>query len=255
MNSLVDSYFAQRLPTVLRKPWFERTLKKIMALDQVDSLLSGLSDQHGFELVDSLIEQTGHQVEYQGVEHIPQKGRLIIVANHPVGAADLFFMLQALGRVRKDVKVVINKFGAALIPNLTSLCLPVDSYSKFNDAARQKITVELRDDHAVILFPAGGISKLTAQGIQDHHWKTGAVHFSRTTNSTLLPCHISGRMSWLFLLLPRALRSFLVAREMLTPVSQQVVVKFGQPIQADKLSSEDALLVMKQLREQTYALK
>lgn len=255
MTSLVDRFFAKVLPIPLRKPWIESLLKRVMALDGVERLLSGLSDQHGFELVDSLLAETGQSVEFQGVENIPSQGRLIVISNHPVGVADVFFLLKGIGRVRADVKVVINQFGAALLPNLASLCLTVDSHSKFNDAARRQVSDELKEERAVIIFPAGGISKLTPQGIRDHYWKAGTVHFSRAAESTVLPCHISGRTSWRFLMLPRKIRAFLVARELLHPVQQKVVVKFGQPIHANELAEGEPSSVAQRLRSLVYTMK
>ena len=255
MGSLVDSFFSKVLPAPLRKPWVERMLKQVMALDRIDTLLSGLSDLYEFELIDALLNETGQHVEFYGTENIPANGRLIVISNHPIGVADVFFLLKGVGKVRDDVKVVINQFGAALMPNLASLCITVDSHSRFNDVAREQISDELKRECAVIIFPAGGISKLTPQGIRDHYWKAGVVHFSRATESNILPCHISGRASWLFLMLPRKLRSFLVAREMLQPVQQQVVVKFGEPVQASKLATGEPLSVAQQLRSRVYALK
>ncbi len=250
----MEAYFEKHLPLPLRRPWVESALRKLMAVDELRAGLDGMTGLTGFEAVDAIIERAGLSVSYENCERIPPRGRLLVVANHPAGAADVFLMLQCLRRAREDVRVVINKLGPLLVPHITELCLAVDRYSRFDADARTRISAALRQEQVVILFPAGGISKPTLRGIRDHPWKHGAVHFVRDCQANVLPVHISGRSSLLFLSLPRKLRQALVAREMVHPVAQHITVRVGQPVPYGKLADGDVEALTRQLREAVYAL-
>ncbi len=56
------------------------------------------------------------------LEHIPASGRVIIVANHPIGSLDGLALLRLLGRIRPDVKIVANQLLAQLTPLRPCCC-------------------------------------------------------------------------------------------------------------------------------------
>ena len=58
------------------------------------------------------------------LRRIPASGRLLIVANHPSGALDALALLDAVGQVRRDVKIIANDLPSALEP-LSGLLLPI----------------------------------------------------------------------------------------------------------------------------------
>ena len=254
LERLLETYFANHLPRPLRRAWIMSALRQVMGVDDILALAVEIKNLSDFAAVDAIMARGGIAVSYQNTENIPPQGRLLVLANHPVGAADVFLMLQCLHHIRNDVRVVINKLGPLLVPHITGLCLAVDRYSKFNPEARSRISAALCQEQAVILFPAGGISKLTMRGVRDHPWKHGAVHFVRTCETDVLPVYIAGRSSPLFLALPRKLRHFLVAREMLHPVRQPITVRVGSLIPYSQLATGDVAVVTQQLQQTVYAL-
>lgn len=225
-----------------------------MQVDAIHPFVQNIGHLSDFAAVDAIVAHSGLSVSYKHTQHIPPHGRLLVLANHPVGAADVFLMLQCLHHVRRDVQVVINKLGPLLVPQIAPLCLAVDRYSSFNTEARCRIRAALQQERAVILFPAGGISKLTMRGLRDHAWKHGAVHFARACRTDVLPAYISGRSSMLFIALPRKLRHFLVARELLAPVRQHITVRIGTLIPYQELMDGDIAEVTQQLQRTVYAL-
>ncbi|MFH7467804.1 hypothetical protein RA282_28390, partial [Pseudomonas syringae pv. tagetis] len=65
-----------------------------------------------------------YQVDPAALAKIPATGRLLIVANHPSGALDALALLDAVGRIRRDVRIVANDLLGAIAP-LQDLLLPV----------------------------------------------------------------------------------------------------------------------------------
>lgn len=254
LEPLLDAYLAQHLARPLRRACIAGVIKKVIAVDAMRACLDSLKGLSDFEAVAALIAYTGLSIRYKHTERVPPRGRVLVVANHPLGTADVLLMLQCLHRVRDDVRVVINKWGPQVLPHIARLCLPVDRYSTFDLAARSRIRDALQQEQAVILFPAGGISKLTVRGIRDHPWKHGAVHFVRDCQADLLPVYIAGRSSRLFLSLPRKLRHFFVARDMLYPVRQPITVHVGRVIPHARLATGEVQALTQWLQHTVYAL-
>jgi putative hemolysin len=253
-EQLLETYFANHLPRLLRRTWVTSAIKQIIMINEIRAFVEAIKPLAGFAAVDAIVARTGLSVSYENTQNIPSRGRLLVLANHPVGAADVFLMLQCLHHVRHDVQVVINKLGPLIVPQIASLCLAVDRYATFNQDARCRIRAALDQEQAVILFPAGGISKLTIRGVRDHRWKHGAVHFVRDCQADVLPIYIAGRSSLLFLSLPRKLRHFFVVRELLHPVSQHITVRVGSVIPYRRLATGEVAGIAQQLQKHIYDL-
>ena len=59
-------------------------------------------------------------------ENIPAFGRVMIIANHPIGSLDGFALLKLVHEIRSDVKIVANDLLMAIAP-LRALLLPVQN--------------------------------------------------------------------------------------------------------------------------------
>ncbi|MBE0676461.1 MAG: 1-acyl-sn-glycerol-3-phosphate acyltransferase [Bacteroidales bacterium] len=224
-------------------------------MGEILELKEKLKDFHSFGLVDAIISYTGLKCICEGCDGIPRSGRLLIVANHPLGGADWLLIVQYVSAIRKDIKVVINKDVNTLIVNMRDLFIPVDTYAKFNDKARKEIGESLEREEAVLLFPSGGISIMTSRGVRDRKWKNGTVHFARDHKTDILPVYIGGRFSIAFYLYPIRLRRFLLVRNLLHPPSKNVRLVIGDVIPYENLSEgNDLSAISARLRSITYKL-
>ena len=109
-------------------------------------------------------------------ERIPPQGRVVIIANHPIGSLDGLALLKMVGEVRKDVKAVANEILYSLEP-LRSLLLPVDNMGRRTAKEQLRaIRNHLSSEGAIIIFPAGEVSRVGPKGIRDGHWSNVPVH-------------------------------------------------------------------------------
>src|SRR3546814_135194 len=93
--------------------------------DAIDGFLDESGHLRGFEFVDAALRHL--QLRYEaddGAARIPAKGRLLIVANHPSGALDALALLDLVGKVRRDVRIVANDV-LSLVEPLSELLLPL----------------------------------------------------------------------------------------------------------------------------------
>src|SRR3546814_765473 len=87
-------------------------LRRVIGEDQVNQTIRRLHGRHGFDFVDHGLLELGarYRVEPTDIENIPCEGRVVIVANHPLGAVDALSLLQLVGRVRRDVCIMANDY-------------------------------------------------------------------------------------------------------------------------------------------------
>jgi len=239
----------------LKYPLFLHIMSKLLCVREILEMEKELSDLRNYDLVNAIKEHAGLTCKCENLDKVPGKGRLLIVANHPLGGVDWLLIVQCLSTIRKDIKVVINKDVNTLIVNMRDLFIPVDSYATFNEVAIKNISESLEREEAVIIFPSGGISIMTTKGVRDREWKNGVVHFSREHHTDIIPIYIGGRFKLTFYLYPKRLRRMLLIRNLLHPPSKKVKIVIGDKVPYKELLKWGKLSdIAARLRSITYQL-
>ena len=234
-----------------------RTVGRLVGLDQVDGFLRSHGHLRDFAFIRAALAHVGADCRVDERAHaaIPATGRLLIVANHPSGALDALALLDAVGRVRRDVRIVANDVLALLEP-LEDLLLPVRVFGGHTGADRLRaIGQALAREECVIVFPAGEVSRLGLRGVRDSRWRQGFARFARHAGAPVLPVHIRARNSALFYgasALYKPAATALLARELFHRRAQRIVLTIGRTIALDP-TRPDAELV-RQVRRALYAL-
>lgn len=193
---------------------------------------------HGFDLIEKTLEHFDFSfttVDKQ-IEHIPVTGRVVIVANHPIGTLDGLALLHIVKKLRNDVKVVANEL-LMEVDALHDVLLPVNNLS--GNTTKQdllKIHEFLSAEGALIIFPAGEVSRFTATGIKDCAWRKGFLKIASRAKAPILPVHIKARNSWTFYassVFYKPLASLLLVKEMFKHNEQSIKVSIGQLIPYD----------------------
>lgn len=225
-------------------------------LDRVDAFLRQHAGVRGFDFVAAGLDflDSRYQVDPAELARIPATGRLLIVANHPSGALDALALLDAVGRVRRDVRIVANDLLGAIGP-LQDLLLPVRMLGgKVQRASLQAVEQALAAEQCVIVFPAGEVSRLSLQGIRDGRWQRGFVRFARAYAAPVLPVRVLARNSALFYgasTLFKPAGTALLAREMFARRGRPLRLRIGTPM---SLADGDAGTQLKAVRRALYAL-
>lgn len=191
----------------------------------------------GLPLVEQALDYFGftYAVRDNERERIPAQGRVVIIANHPIGSLDGLALLNLVGGIRRDVKIVANGLLSQVRP-LQRLLLPVTLTSAGSGARQVKAILEhLQGEGAVIIFPAGEVSRLHPQGVRDGNWNHGFLRLAGQTQSPIVPIHIDGRNSALFYgasLLYKPLATLLQVKEMFGQQQKSIALRIGHPIPA-----------------------
>ncbi len=86
-----------------------KTLDYFFHTHEINEFLAIHDDKYGVEFLDAVLERLDFKflVPNDDLMRIPARGKLIIVANHPLGALDGIALVRAIYKIRKDVKIVV----------------------------------------------------------------------------------------------------------------------------------------------------
>jgi len=194
-------------------------------------------------------------------KNIPAQGRVIIVANHPIGTLDGMAVLDMVRGIRKDVKVVANEVLNQIKP-LSSSFFAVNNMSPRASHKEQfkAMTQALETDQAIIIFPAGEVSRLSRKGIQDCDWKAGFLKLAKKTHSPILPLHIEARNSAAFYglsMVYKPLGSMLLINEMFNKNNRTISMRTGKLIPPNEINISALPLneLAQKVKQTVYHLK
>lgn len=255
----------RHLPSKLRNSWLSRILGYILAsllkARAINAFIAENGHLKGYDFIDAVLDyfQFSYQASARDIEAVPTSGRCVIVANHPLGALDSLALLHMLLNVRSDVRIVANE----LLNNLGSLddyLLPVNNLQgEFSVARMAAIHKALDAEQAVVIFPAGEVSRSRWFTIRDKAWDRGFYLFAKRAKADIVPVFISGKNSFWFYawakISPLA-ALLLLPRQMWRQRNRVITLKVGTPLPfalMNKLPVEDKQKI-KLLKKHVYQL-
>jgi len=226
--------------------WVLNTLKKLLHEDDCNQVIGVNQHLNGYDFLDKLLRDLNfnYTVSADALKNIPAAGRLIVVANHPIGTLDGLALVKLIHSVRSDVRIVANQLLLYVEP-LQSVFLPVEVLSEkksLRDTYKRMLDA-LKNDEAIIIFPAGEVSRLTPIGIRDGEWQTGFIKLAKKTRSPILPIHITGNNSiWFYgmSMLYKPLGSLLLFKEMFNKHNKTIKFNIGATISYLSLANSAA---------------
>lgn len=188
-----------KLPFLVKKPifWF---VKKLIRENEINSFLKTYEKAGPFEFIDGVLDyfDFSYKVSSNQIENIPTSGRVVIIANHPLGALDALSLIKLIREVRSDIKIVANDV-LAQINQLKPILLSIDAFGlKTSKETIEQIYNSLDNEEAVIVFPSGEVSRARPDGVKDTKWHKGFLKFALKKNAPILPIYIKAKNSALF---------------------------------------------------------
>lgn len=241
----VEQMIEQQLPRVDRQSWFYRPVKGFLSYLLHEQDFQNFAKRYphlqGLEFVEQVLDyfNFSYAVRDNELERIPATGRVVIIANHPIGSLDGLALLKLVSEIRPDVKVLANQLLMAL-PPLHPLLLPVNNMTGGTERRRlDAIAAHLAAEGALILFPAGEVSRLKPNGIRDGKWHSGFLRFASQSKAPILPIYIGGRNSALFYsasMLYKPLATLLLVKEMFKQQRKSITLRIGESIPFDSFN-------------------
>src|SRR5690554_5776354 len=274
----IKSMFAQQHPEVYAKyprlsamaiaiarwMWKEKEFQAFAEKNPTETRIELLDK--GFEYLDF-----DFLLSEQDRAKIPATGRMIIVANHPLGYLDGLGLIKKLREIRPDVKLMLNESLHVML-DMNDYTIPVDNFhGAISKKSLKAIYQHLENEGLIIIFPAGRVSTVSVGGLKDFPWNGSFIRIAAQKNTPILPAFIGGRNSltfYFFSILTRPLSNrYLLFRELLQMKlmreifsrhqHQRLPMRFGEVIDAKELQQRDLSPQGKVewVRQALYALK
>jgi putative hemolysin len=212
-------------------------LAKLIHLKEINNFIENQESKVGIDFIDELFESLdiSYSVSAKDRLKIPSEGKLLVVSNHPLGGLDGLILLKMISEIRSDVKIIVNDV-LMNIDNLTHYFLPFDLFT--NKPQRDRIELiykALNNNEAIIIFPAGEVSRFSFSGISDSKWKKSVLRLAKKFNTPILPVYIHARNSILFYfisILNKNISIFFLPRELFNKKGKAFNISIGHHIPA-----------------------
>ncbi|GHB23626.1 1-acyl-sn-glycerol-3-phosphate acyltransferase [Mongoliitalea lutea] len=213
-------------------------IKRIAHEKDINQVMYNIGHLQGFDFVNALVGEFGVAVELTGAENIPLEEPVIFAANHPLGGMDGIAFMYALGKYRTDIRFLVNDI-LTNIKNFEPIFIPVNKHGSNSRDVSRLIEETYAGNHAVLVFPAGLVSRKQAHGIEDLDWHKSFVSKAKRYNKNIVPVYIEGKNSDFFYNLARFRKQvgvkanvemFYLADEMFSQRGKKVTIHVGKPI-------------------------
>lgn len=260
----IQNAIDEKWPNLQKKPIYPlliKLLKSLMHENEINEFMTTHQHLNGFAFLDQVLEHFdfSYQVNHKQLQSIPAEGRVIIVANHPIGSLDGLALLKLVRSVRPDVKIVANDLLSKITP-LQEVFLSVDNMGEKGYKSQLKAMMSaLQDEQAVIIFPAGEVSRIRPNGVRDGKWKAGFLKLAEKSNAPILPILIDAKNSQLFYalsMLYKPLGTLMLVQEMFNKKAQQIEFHIGKPIPQSAIATwpTQGKTLANQFRKHLYRL-
>lgn len=213
-------------------------MKRIVHQEEINSIMAKIGHLQGLEFVDALIAEFGVEVTLTGANNIPIDKPVIFASNHPLGGLDGIAFMHALGKYRNDLRVLVNDI-LMNIKNFEPIFIPVNKHGSNSREVSQLIEDTYAGDFAVLVFPAGLVSRKQPGGIKDLEWKKSFISKAKRYKKDVVPVYIEGRNSNFFYNFARLrkrlgiksnIEMFYLPDEMFSQRGKKVIIHIGKPI-------------------------
>ncbi len=135
------------------------------------------------------------------IENIPERGPLVIVANHPHGLVDGMVLAELIGRRRTDYKILTRSLLTG-VAEIDDFMIPVpfphepDALER-NLEMRKKAMEHLKQGGCVVLFPAGEVAsaKTWLGPAIEKEWHAFTAKMVLRSEAQVLPIYFQGQNS------------------------------------------------------------
>jgi putative hemolysin len=241
----VEQALTERLPWLAQHPMIRRPVAGMLGRLADESgfnrTLDRIGNVEGLAFAEKALDVLGcsYHVVQREREHIPVEGAVLIVANHPLGMLDAMALVNLVGSVRQDVRILGNDFLAAL-PQMNPLLLQVDVFGSGAASRLRNVYRALDRGEALVVFPAGEVSRMGPAGVRDGRWSEGFARLAMRSKAPVLPIHVAARNSAVFYglsMLAKPLSTAMLPREAVATNVSRIGFSVGALVSTDELET------------------
>ncbi|MFT4074852.1 MAG: 1-acyl-sn-glycerol-3-phosphate acyltransferase [Asticcacaulis sp.] len=249
---IVDELIYERAPRLVRSPAWpvaRPLLYGLLGRDRAVRMADAIAGISGAEALDYISQLLCLQAEVRALERLPEKGRCLVVCNHPTGIADGIAVYDAILKRRQDAVFFANADALRVNPRFGEVLIPVEWVEAKRTREKTRLTLQgakeaFEAERCVVMFPAGRLARRNAQNqLIDPPWAPTAVSLAQKYGAPIVPVHVSGPDSVWFHLFNRfsqELRDITLFHEFLNKAGKRFDLTVGPLIdpQTEGLDTE-----------------
>ena len=199
------------------------------------------------------------------IARIPNKGSLVITANHPHGLVDGMVLAELIGKVRTDYKILTRSLLTG-VKQIDQFMIPVpfdheENSLKKSLAMRKAAMEHLEKGGVIVIFPSGKVasSETMFGNVVEGEWNPFTAKLIQKSGADVLPIFFPGSNSRIYQIanqISATLRQGLLIYEVVHAMNKPQSPMVGNLITQTEITSwkSDPRGFMRWLREQTLAL-
>lgn len=262
----IDKAFNDKNPQLYKLlPGFViRWVKRIVHQEEINKFVVENEKSNGIQFGANAVIALGSKAVSFGLENIPKTGGVIIAANHPLGGADGLAFLGEVGKIRSDLKFIVNDLLMSF-KSLENVFIPVNKNGTNTKQNLQKIEQLYSEGHCILIFPAGLCSRKQDGKILDLQWQKSFISQAVKHQLPIVPTHIDAANSNFFYNLANIrkhlgikanIEMFFLGNEMFKQNGKTITFTFGKPIESTVFDkSKNASQWAQSLKDFIYQLK
>jgi putative hemolysin len=262
---IVDTLIEERCPSFVSHwtwPVVRPTLYSMLGYRKARSMADALMQLNGRRSFEYLSQELQVDVSIDQLHHLPEKGRVVVAANHPTGLADGVAVWDALMQKRQDIVFFANADAIRVNPQFQDVIIPIEWVASKRSPAKTRETLKraaeaFEQEKCVVIFPSGKLAKRIDGVLSEQDWFPTVVSLARKQKAPIAPLHVKAKNSWLFYKLSQIngeLRDITLFHELLNKKRARFDMHFGPLIEPDALAGEAAEVTDRLQRHVAYEL-
>jgi putative hemolysin len=239
---IVDELIYERAPKLVRSPLWpvvRPVLYLILGRHKAVRMADAIAGMSGTESLDYVSNLLSLEVVSRHLDRLPEKGRCLVVCNHPTGIADGIAVYDAILKRRPDATFFANADALRVNPRFAEALIPVEWVEAKRTREKTRVTLQgakeaFEHERCVVMFPAGRLARRNAEGrLIDPPWAPTAVSLAQKYEAPIVPVHVSGPDSFWFHLFNRfsqELRDITLFHELLNKAGKRFDLIVGRLI-------------------------
>jgi len=262
---IVEQLIAERAPKLVANPrlfnFVKPLLYRMLAYDAAVFLADTVAHKTGHQAFDFVTDHINPRTAVKGLYHLPEKGRCMIISNHPTGLADGIALYQSIRDRRPDHYFLGNADALRVMPKAGDLIIPVEWVENKREHKKSRQTLidiknAFENERCVVIFPSGRLAGMGLRGQFEKPWENSAAMLARKYKAPVIPLHMQARNSWLYYFFSWTspeLRDITLFQELLNKKGRPFRMTFGDMIDPATLpkNAEEATSI---IRKRVFSL-
>jgi putative hemolysin len=171
-----------------------RKIKSLLHESEINNILENLSGKEKLDFISGGLKELQVMSSNYGLEEIPRKKGVVVVANHPLGGLDGLALINEIGKYRKDIKFLVNDILSEIEP-FKPYFIPINKHGLNSRENILRLEELFASDKCIVIFPSGLVSRKKSGIVKDLEWRKTFVTKAKKHNKPIYPVYISGQNS------------------------------------------------------------